>query len=84
MGKRERLYNEPNSGTSEYERGRSALQTQRETTFQQRTTADTEMDKDLFSKTVKLIYAEEDGSLSFILKGDIEFRVNIAEENNGE
>ena len=44
----------------------------------------TEMDKDLFSKTVKLIYAEEDGSLSFILKGDIEFRVNIAEENNGE
>ena len=44
----------------------------------------TEMDKDLFSKTVKLIYAEEDGSLSFILKGDIEFRVNIAEENNGK
>ena len=35
-------------------------------------------------ETVKLIYAEEDGSLSFILKGDIEFRVNIAEENNGE
>ena len=42
----------------------------------------TEMDKGLFGKIVKKIYAEEDGSLSFVLQGDLELRVCMEDRND--
>lgn len=41
-----------------------------------------EMDTELFGKIVKLIYAEEDGALSFIIKGDLELKVYVGGEND--
>ena len=42
----------------------------------------TEMDKGLFGKIVKKIYAEEDGSLSFVLQGDLELKVCVEDRND--
>ena len=42
----------------------------------------TEMDKGLFEKIVKKIYAEEDGSLSFVLQGDLELKVCVEDRND--
>ena len=41
-----------------------------------------EMDTVLFGKIVKLIYAEEDGALSFVIKGDLELKVYVGDEND--
>ena len=41
-----------------------------------------EMDTVLFGKIVKLIYAEEDGALSFVIKGDLELKVYVGGEND--
>lgn len=41
-----------------------------------------EMDTELFGKIVKLIYAEEDGALSFVIKGDLELKVYVGGEND--
>ena len=50
--------------------------------FQRTRRHGTEMDKGLFGKTVKKIYAEEDGSLSFVLQGDLELRVFMEDRND--
>ncbi len=41
-----------------------------------------EMDTVLFREIVKLIYAEEDGALSFVIKGDLELKVYVGGEND--
>lgn len=41
-----------------------------------------EMDTVLFGKIVKLIYAEEDGALSFVIKGDLELKVYVGDKND--
>ena len=41
-----------------------------------------EMDSALFCKIVKQIYAEDDGALSFVMKGDLELKVYIGEKND--
>lgn len=41
-----------------------------------------QMDTVLFGKIVKLIYAEEDGALSFVIKGDLELKVYVGGEND--
>lgn len=41
-----------------------------------------EMDNALFCKIVKQIYAEEDGALSFVMKGDLELKVYVGGEND--
>ena len=41
-----------------------------------------EMDTVLFGKIVKLIYAEDDGALSFVVKGDLELKVYIGGKND--
>ena len=40
-----------------------------------------EMDTVLFRQIVQLIYAEEDGALSFVIKGDLELKVYVGGEN---
>ena len=40
------------------------------------------MDTVLFRQIVKLIYAEEDGALSFVIKGDLELKVYVGGEND--
>ena len=40
------------------------------------------MDTVLFGKIVKMIYAEEDGALSFVIKGDLELKVYVGGEND--
>lgn len=41
-----------------------------------------EMDDALFGKIVKQIYAEENGALSFVMKGDLELKVYMGREND--
>lgn len=40
------------------------------------------LNKGLFGKIVKKIYAEEDGSLSFVLQGDLELKVCVEDRND--
>ena len=37
----------------------------------------TEFDKDIFNGIIKQIYIEESGAITFVLKGDLEFSVEV-------